>query len=217
MSEPSVVSDSVSPGINDRFLVNLNPVEFLEKFEIEGRSIFDKRNEIVEIVSSYVKPGMTIVDSGTGTGLFLQPFASLVGRHGTLYCQDIGAKFFPFLESRIEKLKSEGVECDMINLMLVGHTDFGGVRVDAIFSADTYHHIEYPAAWLEAAHHTLNKDGVLIVIDFEKIPGQSTDWVLGHVRANKETVMEEIRRGGFELEKELSILYDSYILIWRKK
>lgn len=50
--------------------------------------------------------------------------------------------------------------------------------------------------------NALKDDGVFAVIDFERIEGKSTEWVLNHVRANKETVWSEITSANFTLDQE---------------
>ena len=67
---------SVNPGINKSF-ENPNVPDFIERFEKEGRDAFDHRKEILAALD--LKPGMTVADIGTGTGLFARAFAPLVG------------------------------------------------------------------------------------------------------------------------------------------
>jgi len=38
----------------------------------------------------------------------------------------------------------------------------------------------------------LKPTGFLFLVDFEKIEGKSTEWVMGHVRADKQTAFQEI-------------------------
>ncbi len=45
----------------------------------------------------------------------------------------------------------------------------------------------------------------MIVIDFERIPGVSREWTLGHVRADKQTFIDEIQAAGFKLSAERKI------------
>ena len=57
-----------------------------------------------------------------------------------------------------------------------------------------------------------------VVLDFERIPGVSRDFVLEHVRAGKQTFTDEILRAGFELvaEVELEGLEENYFLSFRR-
>ncbi len=44
-----------------------------------------------------------------------------------------------------------------------------------------------------------------MIVDFERVPGVSREWILGHVRAGKETVRAEVERAGFACEGEVPI------------
>ncbi|MGB2501466.1 MAG: SAM-dependent methyltransferase, partial [Mariniblastus sp.] len=61
--------------------------------------------------------------------------------------------------------------------------------------------------------------GELVVIDFERIPGESREWLLGHVRAGKEVFRAEIMDAGFALDEEVTIkgFKENYFLRFRKK
>ena len=59
--------------------------------------------------------------------------------------------------------------------------------------------------------------GELVIIDFERIPGVSRDWLLEHVRAGKETVREEIEMAGFDFLEEVEVpaFKENYLLRFR--
>jgi SAM-dependent methyltransferase len=88
--------------------------------------------------------------------------------------------------------------------------------VDLVFLCDTYHHLEYPQSMLASIARALKEDGELILIDFYRIQGVSSPWVMSHVRANKEEVTRELVEAGFELAEELGLLRESYVLRFRK-
>jgi tRNA A58 N-methylase Trm61 len=58
---------SVRPGVNDTFK-DPNVKDFVERFEIESREVFAKREEILKACG--IKEGQTLADIGAGTGLF---------------------------------------------------------------------------------------------------------------------------------------------------
>ena len=90
--------------------------------------------------------------------------------------------------------------------------------VDVVFVCDTYHHFEHPESTMKSIHAALRSGGRLIVVDFERIPGVSRDWILGHVRAGKEVFRAEIQDAGFTLVEERKIkgLNENYLLVFRK-
>ena len=57
--------NSVKPGINDSFQ-DPNASQYVERFEREGREVYDQREKIIEACE--IKPGMVIADVGAGTG-----------------------------------------------------------------------------------------------------------------------------------------------------
>lgn len=54
-------------------------------------------------------------------------------------------------------------------------------------------------------HYALRTGGQVVIVDFERIPGVSREWTLGHVRAGKAEVIAELDRFGFDLLEELHI------------
>ena len=65
---------------------------------------------------------------------------------------------------------------------------------------------------LAGLRSALRPDGRLIIVDFHRIPGESSEWVLGHVRADLETVRTEIEAAGFEFVRSIDILKENYII-----
>ena len=96
-------------------------------------------------------------------------------------------------------------------------TNRSGYSIDVAFVCDTYHHFEYPTASVASLRDALKPGGRLVIIDFERIPGKTREWVLNHVRAGKEVFTKEIESVGFVKEKEVKVsgLKENYTLIFR--
>ena len=58
-----------------------------------------------------------------------------------------------------------------------------------------------------------------MVVDFERIPGKSREWTLGHVRAGKEVFCKEIEDAGLVFVEEVKIegFKENYCLRFRKE
>ena len=84
--------------------------------------------------------------------------------------------------------------------------------IDLAFISDTYHHFEYPVTYSRSIASALRPDGQVIVVDFKRIPGISSPWVLGHVRAGKQTFVEEMNQAGLVLLEELDFMQTQYFL-----
>ncbi|WP_197441920.1 methyltransferase domain-containing protein [Thalassoglobus polymorphus] len=205
----------VPEGINDRFLdANLDVSEWLGRFEIESREVYFAREKVLDACA--IKPGDSVADIGAGTGFYSRLFASAVGETGWVYAVDISPRF---LEHINRKSQSDKVT----NITSVLCTD-QSVRlppnsVDVAFICDTYHHFESPQATMASIHRALKPGGTLVVIDFERIPGKSREFILGHVRAGKEVFQAEIVESGFQFIEELKIpaFKENYLLRFQKK
>lgn len=205
---------SVKPGINANFLdPNLDVDDFVKRFEIESREVFGSRLEILKHCE--IEPSSSIADIGAGTGIFTRLFARTVGAKGRVYAVDIAPNFLSHIRDQTQKLGMDNVTPVLCSEDSANLPDGS---IDLAFICDTYHHFEYPAATLKSIHQALRNGGRLVVIDFERIPGKTRQWLLGHVRAGKEVFQKEIEEAGFKLiaEKEVIGFDENYFLIFEK-
>jgi ubiquinone/menaquinone biosynthesis C-methylase UbiE len=205
---------SVRPGINDRFLSSdLDVQELVDTFESESREVAVHRDEIVAALG--LRPGMTVADVGAGTGLYLEPLVRSVGRFGRVYAVDIAPDLIAFIDERI---RNEGLTIVETVLCTETSAELEPGSVDLVFSCDTYHHFEFPRSTLASLHSAIRPGGTLAIVDFERIPGESREWVLGHVRAGKQEVIAEIEAAGFTLLDEPVIegLAENYLVLFRR-
>jgi hypothetical protein len=56
----------------------------------------------------------------------------------------------------------------------------------------------------------------VILIDFHRIQGKSSDWVMGHVRADQEVFTKEIESCGFKQVGEKKLLKENYFVYFQK-
>lgn len=206
---------SVRPGINERFLdPKLNVADWLGRFEIESREVFAHRADVVKACG--IKPGQHVADIGAGTGFFSRLFAAAVGSKGGVSAVDISPRF---LEHITVKAREDRVTSITTVLCSDRSVKLPPESVDAAFVCDTYHHFEFPSLTLTSIHRALKPGGTLIVIDFERIPGKSREFILNHVRAGKDVFRGEIESAGFELIEEVDIpgFKENYFLRFSKK
>ena len=202
---------SVKPGINDPFK-DPDVKEFRGKFEVESREVYAQREKIV--AACKVKPGMVVADVGAGTGLFTRLLAKEVGPTGQVYAVDIAPKFLEHIRA---SCRDAGVRNVTPVLCGPDSTDLPPDSVDLVFVCDTYHHFEFPQRTLASLHRAIRPGGRLVVVDFVRIPGKSSDWVLGHVRAGQEVVEREIAAAGFEKVGEVKdLLKENYIVVFTR-
>jgi ubiquinone/menaquinone biosynthesis C-methylase UbiE len=158
---------------------------------------------------------MTVADIGAGTGLFLPDFDREVGSEGRVFAVEIAPKFLEHLRERTER---EGLTRVEVVEGLEDSVELPAASVDLAFVCDTYHHFEYPQSTLASLYTAIRPGGSLVILDFERIPGESQDWVLGHMRAGKEVFRREIESAGFEFEREVTVedLKENYVLRFRR-
>lgn len=205
---------SVKPGINDKFLdPKLNVEEWTKKFETESREIFHQREKIV--AAAGLKPGMAMADIGAGTGLFTLHFAQAVGENGKVYAVEIATNFIDHIKARASKASATNVQTILCTPKSV---EMPEASIDLAFICDVYHHFEYPQATLATLHKALKPGGELVLIDFKRIPGETSDFIMNHVRAGQEVFEAEVTAAGFEKVDEVKdVLKENYFVKFKRK
>ncbi len=197
---------NVNPGVNAHYR-NPDYQRWVNVFERPGREVFDRRREILEATA--VKPGMVVADIGAGTGLFTRMFSPRVAPDGRVIAVDISRTF-------IDNILRTAAQQGLGNIEGVVNTDrdvaLPAGSIDLAFLCDTYHHFEYPQTMLDSIHRALRPGGALVIIDFRRIPGYSSPWVMGHVRAGGEEVRKEVEAAGFRLVEQRDFLKTKYFL-----
>lgn len=203
---------SVRPGINAEYLKpDLNVSNWVERFEKEGREIYDHRTQI--LAAARIRPGASVADIGAGTGLFTPMLANATGPKGKVYAVDIVPKFISLIQSRSAEAGLNNIQtvlCTERSVELAAHS------IDQAFLCDVYHHFEYPQSSLASLHRALRPGGEVLLIDFKRIPGTSSEWILNHVRAGQDVVTAEWTAAGFKPVEEIPLLKDNYVVRFRK-
>ena len=206
---------SVRPGVNDSYQGEDFDIEkWLSRFEVESREIVKHRNGIIQATGA--APGMTIADIGAGTGLLTGLFAKQVGPTGKVFAVDIVPELLQHIRTRVAEEKITNVETV---LCTEDSVELPPESIDVALICDTYHHFEYPNSTMTSLHQALKPGGVVVIIDFKRIPNVSRAWILQHVRAGKETVIKEIQAAGFELINDgrtHRFLKETYLIRFRK-
>lgn len=187
--------------------------DFVERFEVESREVFDQRLRI--LAACNIKKGDAVADIGAGTGLFTRLFSEAVGPQGRVIAVDIAEEFLDHIKKVSRELDQKNVE---VLLATQESSRLPPHSIDLAFICDTYHHFEHPQETMESIHRALKPGGRLILIDFHRIPGESSEWTLNHVRAGQATFEKEIERAGFEKVRELEVgLTENYMVEFIKK
>ncbi|MBJ22841.1 MAG: methyltransferase domain-containing protein [bacterium] len=202
--------EGLPDGINDTFLSeDLDVEKYVERFEGESRAVFAERHAIVDALA--LSPGDAVADIGAGTGFFSLLLNEAVARAGTVYAVEISPRFLAHLRERAATEAPDTMRVVEGNARSVALPD---ASIDLAFICDVYHHFEYPEDSLASLHAAIRPGGSLVLIDFERIAGESPKWLLKHVRAGRDVFRAEIEAAGFRLAEEIELdgLDDNYFL-----
>jgi cyclopropane fatty-acyl-phospholipid synthase-like methyltransferase len=187
--------------------------QWTERFEHEGRAIYDKRYDILDELA--LKPGMAVADIGAGSGLISRLIAQRVGSEGTVYAVDIS-------KNMVDYIAKTAAEQGLANLKPVlgdpRSPNLAPASVDRICIIDAYHHFEYPAEMLAEIKKALRPEGLLVLVDFKRVEGVSQPYILKMVRAGQGTFTDEFANAGFELVERIEDMFpDNYLLKFRHR
>ncbi len=186
------VPPAVDPEINKNF-ENPDVASFVKRFETESREVFAQRQAITAALK--LQKGDSVADIGAGTGLFTRLFATEVGPDGKVIAVDIAQ---PFLDHIAATAKQQGQPQIATLKGSQTSTNLPPGSIDVAYLADTYHHIEHPAAVLASIHQALKPGGRLYLVEFDRDSAKNAEFIKKHVRADKATFLKEIEAAGFE-------------------
>jgi cyclopropane fatty-acyl-phospholipid synthase-like methyltransferase len=219
---PAATASTVEPdrpqnlpqGINDSFLdPNMDPDEFVKRFEVESREVFACRFQIMDALE--LSPGDAVADIGAGTGLFMNALSKKVGSDGKVFAVEIAPSFVRHLRQRAKEEHLDNVE---IVFCSDRDANLAKESVDRILICDVYHHFEYPRLTMQSLWRALKPGGMLVLIDFhpepENVSPDRTEWLKGHVRAPMEVFRQEIEEVGFLFKDQVDIdgFKENYLL-----
>ena len=118
-----------------------------------------------------------------------------------------------------ERTEREGLARVEVVEGLEDSVELPAASVDLAFVCDTYPPFRVPPIDPREPLHRDPDPGVpSVILDFERIPAESQDWVLGHMRAGKEVFRREIESAGFRFEREVTVegLKENYVLRFRR-
>jgi len=185
-------SKKVDPQINAQFQKG-SVKDFIKRFESNDREVFVKRREIADVLD--LKPGMAVADIGAGTGLFTRLFADAVGPGGKVYAVDVSKDFLDHITAGARMRGQPQVETIRGTQE---STNLPAGSVDVAFLCDVYHHLENHERILASIHQALRPRGLLVLVEFDRVEGKSSTFVLNHIRASQTEFRREIEGAGFK-------------------
>lgn len=207
----NVGEQNVNPGVN-RHYMGTTFQEWVGVFERDEREVYNQRHAVVKALQ--LRPASDIADIGAGTGFYSLLFAKAVGATGNVFAVDITEDFIFNINRRAKEQNLKNIHAVLSNQkdMLLAPQS-----IDLAFVCATYHHFEYPQTMLASIHNALRPGGKLVIIDFRRQVELSSEWVMSHVRSDKQAVIKEIEHAGFQFESESNLLKSNYFLWFVKK
>jgi ubiquinone/menaquinone biosynthesis C-methylase UbiE len=185
--------------------VALNSYSF---FDCEERRRWQNPETI--LVDAGLKPSLTFMDIGCGTGFFAIPAAKLVGKKGKVYAVDTNREAISWLK---EKARREGLTNLVLREGEAEKTVFCEACADIIFYGIVLHDFASPAKVLANAKKMLKLGGRLIDLDWKKEPME-----LGpplRIRFSENEAARLIKAAGFKIEKTGPAGLYHYIIVAR--
>lgn len=212
-------AENLPDDINRGFLdPEMDPAEYIKRFEVESREVFAARREIVEALD--IQSAMGVADIGAGTGLFLKPLSIAAQKSGKLFAVEISPSFIKHLRKRAAQEELSNVEvifCSDRDANLPKNS------VDRMLICDVYHHFEFPESTLGSLYEAMRPGGMLVLVDFHRQPedvsSERKQWLLGHIRAPQEVFRKEIEQAGFVFKDQVDVdgFTENYLLRFVKK
>ena len=114
------------------------------------------------LLGEFVKPGMTVLDSGCGTGLFTLAMARMVGPHGRVIALDVQPEALAVVEKKVERAGLIPV----VETWRCEHDDIGTVPVcDFVLAFYMVHETPDPDAYFAKIDQCLRPGGGLFLIE----------------------------------------------------
>jgi len=205
---------SFKNGLNNKFTnPNLNVNRWIEGFENKERDVYTNRANIVKALN--IKRGSCVADIGAGTGGFLPLLHKAVDKKGRVFAVEISERFLEYMAKRgkIENLTTVEVikgEYTATNLKTGS--------CDTLLLVDVYHHLDNSAEMIKDFAKVLRPNGILAIVDFNRIEGKSRPWILKHTKLSKKDIISQVTKEGFSFYKEAAIPFkENVMLIFKRK
>jgi ubiquinone/menaquinone biosynthesis C-methylase UbiE/rhodanese-related sulfurtransferase len=157
------------------------------------------------VAALQLRPGMTVVDLGAGSGIFTRRFARAVGPGGRAIALDID-------RSAVEAIKQEAKSLGLPNYEArVVAADDPAIEpgtADVIFLSNTYHHLDNRVVYARKLRAGLKPGGRLVIVDFAAGPGMRG--MPDH--PDRARVERELADAGFRLVKSHEFLTGQFFL-----
>jgi ubiquinone/menaquinone biosynthesis C-methylase UbiE len=182
--------------------------DWARHFDAPDRREWQKPEAVLRMLA--IEDGQTLADLGCGTGYFTVLLSALVGPAGKVYAVDIEQAMLDHVMSR-EDLPA----LDNVVPVLAEPADplLPENEIDLILTVNTWHHINGRIKYLKKLQRALKPHGRLVIVDWREgdLPMGPP---AGH-KLDRDKVIKELAKAGWELTTEGTALAYQYVLIFR--
>jgi ubiquinone/menaquinone biosynthesis C-methylase UbiE len=150
------------------------------------------------IERSGIKPGMTMLDIGCGSGAFTFAAARLVGERGKVYALDIQPAMLRQLERRLARAQNHDIKNVELKQASAYELPLADESLDLVMSVAAFHEIPDKPRALREVKRVLKRGGILALTEFLPDP----DYPLAT------TTIKEGEAAGFVFEAKLGNFWD---------
>jgi len=157
------------------------------------------------IERSGIKPGMTVIDLGCGSGAFTTFVAKAVGKQGKVYAVDIQPAMLRQAERKLAKSENQDITNIELRQASAYELPFEDESIDLVYLVAVLPEIPDRGRTLREIRRVLRPDGILAVTEF--LPDPDYPW--------RSTTIKICQREGFTVDANFGNLWN-YTVRFRK-
>lgn len=157
-------------------------------------------NQILDALA--LQQGQSIADIGAGGGYFSLRFAETVGKEGKVYAADTNPRFLELIENNA---KEKGLNNIQTILATKEDLKFPRRSLDLIFMRNVCHHLKNRVEYFRELWSTLKTEGRIAIIEYRRSKPFTFRGLFQHY-VPRETIIEEMNKAGYQVEKEFDFL-----------
>jgi ubiquinone/menaquinone biosynthesis C-methylase UbiE/rhodanese-related sulfurtransferase len=162
--------------------------------------VWRKPDDVVAALQ--LRPGMTVIDLGAGSGVFTRRFARAIGPTGRAIGLDISPGSIDALKKDAASLALTTYEARLVK---ADDPALPAASADVIFLSNTYHHIENRVPYFTRLRSALKPGGRLVIVDFNA--GQMAMDI-----PDRKQVEAELSVAGYQLSRAHEFLSRQFFL-----
>jgi len=180
------------------------------KAKMFNKKASDPRNKPDQIIEAIgLKPGQVVADIGSGGGYFTLRFAKIVGEAGKVYAVDTDKKFLEFVNNNA---KQKGLN-NIVTVLAKDKLELPKESLDFVFMRNVTHHISNRVSYFKSLKKFLKPYGKVVIIEYKKGKPFTFHRIFGHY-VSKQTIVQEMDKSGYSLEKEFDFLPEQHFTIY---